>query len=459
MIMRLSELDAQPTEMNQIRDLLNQKAPGFDIAKIRQRPDLKRLKHQSMTADQFAQTFPEYNIQPVDPQQGDPEVTGGGRGYQKPGHKFTVDGKTVYVALREPLGGVSTKPGQPIITAPKSKSLTPAKLNLKDSYPNLSSLHKDILSAIKTNFDGEILKILIHILNNAKNKTNKPLPDELQKIMAIDKIYKPINQDFGETIAPFLVGKESDTVDFPVGNEPIIDLKLPGMDLAVKSLTGSGNAFTKIKNLFDQFESTIDPKDTKTRARFGVYRIFSQKNAGQKVEDQIVYGSNYAQNPEMVELTRRTGKMKITNKQELKNALQKVIQKGKKFVTYDQFINFLKQVGGVSGKVFGLPKAASSTGPKMYALDPLEYATLTFIYMLGKGLENMVVNGADKEAYAEILNKIMTQVNASAGFVKIDKSGISSIEIKPFKELKFRFDYHAYTSNPGNNRPGFAIVK
>lgn len=457
--MRIAEIDAQPSEMNQIRDLLNQKSPGFVLDKIRQRPDLKRLKHKSMTADQFSKTFPQYNIQPVDPDQGDPEVTGGGRGYDKPGHKFEIDGKTVYVALREPIGGVGQKPGQPTITAPKSKSLTPAKLNLKNSYPNLTSLYKDILSAINTNFDGAILEILVHILENAKNKTNKPLSPELQEIMANDKIYKPINQDFGETIAPFLVGKENDTVDFPVGNEPIVDLKLPGMDLAVKSLTGSGNAFTKIKDLFDSFESTIDPKDTKTRARFGVYKIFSEKNAGQKVEDQIVYGSDYAQNPEMVELTRRTGKMKITNKQELKNALQKVIQKGNKFVTYDQFINFLKQVGGVSGKVFGLPKAASSTGPKMYALDPLEYATLTFIYMLGKGLENMVINGADKEAYAEILNKIMRQVNASAGFVKIDKAGISSIDIKPFKELKFRFDYHAYTSNPGNNRPGFAIIK
>jgi hypothetical protein len=79
--------------------------------------------------------------------------------------------------------------------------------------------------------------------------------------------------------------------------------------------------------------------------------------------------------------------------------------------------------------------------------------------MLGKGLENMVVNGADKESYAEILNKIMRQVNASAGYVNIDKNGIASIDIKPFKDLKFRFDYHAYTSKPGNNRPGFAIVR
>ena len=158
------------------------------------------------------------------------------------------------------------------------------------------------------------------------NRDNqKPLPSNLSNILSNGSIFKPINQDFGETIAPFLVGKKNDAVDFPVGNEPIIDLKLPGMDLAVKSLTGSGNAFTKIKELFDQFEATIDPKDTKTKARFGIYKIFSQKVAGQTVADQIIYGSNFAQNPEMVELTRRTGKMKITNSEQLKNYLIKSV--------------------------------------------------------------------------------------------------------------------------------------
>lgn len=454
--MRLSELDAVGNDLKKIQNDLNAKAQGFSIAKL-PKGNGQRLKHPSLTADEFSKLFPDYNIQPVDTTKGDPIVTGGGRGYEKPGHKIDVDGKTVYLALRKPLGQPDDTTR---VVAPKSKSLTPAKLNLKSNYKGLESLYKDISLQLKQKFNGPILEILMHILNNAMNKDNqKPLPENLAKILSNGSVFKPINQDFGETIAPFLAGSKNDAVDFPVGNEPIIDLKLPGMDLAVKSLTGSGNAFTKIKDLFDQFEATIDPKDTKTRARFGVYKIFSEKNAGQKVEDQIVYGSNYAQNPEMVELTRRTGKMKISNKEELKNALKKVIMKGNRFVSYDSFIKFLTQVGGVSGKVFGLPKAGSSTGPEMYKLDPLEYATLTFIYMLGKGLENMVVNGADKESYAEILNKIMRQVNASAGYVDIDKNGIASIDIKPFKDLKFRFDYHAYTSKPGNNRPGFAIVR
>ena len=458
--MKLSEIDAIDSEIKNIQNDLNAKAPGFVIDRIRGSVGKKRLKHSELTAVEFDKMFPQAKVQKVDPSKGDPIVTGGGRGYDAPGHKAQINGKTVYFSFRQSLQGQGQDQETGVV-APKSKSLTPVKLNLQSSYKGLDSLYKDIQTQLQQRFKGPILEILLHILKNAMNRDNqKPLPSNLSNILSNGSIFKPINQDFGETIAPFLVGKKNDAVDFPVGNEPIIDLKLPGMDLAVKSLTGSGNAFTKIKELFDQFEATIDPKDTKTKARFGIYKIFSQKVAGQTVADQIIYGSNFAQNPEMVELTRRTGKMKITNSEQLKKALGKVLMtKAGKPVSYNNFIKFLKAVGGVSGKVFGVPRGASSTGPRMYEQDPLEYATLTFTYMLGKGLENMVVHGSDKEAYADILNKIMRQVNASAGYVNISKDGIASIDIKPFKDLKFRFDYHAYTSNPGNNRPGFAIVR
>ena len=449
-------------EIKQLKSELDKKAPGFVIDKLGDGSGY-RLKHGSMTADEFNKRFPEFKIQQVDTSKGDPMVTGGGRGYDKPGHKGLYNNSVVYFAFRKELGDISTQKTDKNISivAPKSKSLTPSKLGLQPNYQGLDNLYKDVLDKITKNFDGAVGEILQHILKNAINKSaQKDLPDNLQKIFKIGSIYKPISQDFGEVLAPFILGKKSDTVNFPVGNEPIVDVKLPGMDLAVKSLSGSGNSFIKIKELFNSFESTIDEKDTKTRAKFGMYKIFSQKVKGQKVEDQIVYGSHYAQNPEMVELTRRAGKMKLTNKAELKNAVKKlVINKQGQFISYEKFEQLVKEIGGVSGKVFGLPKGGSSTGIVAYKKNPLEYATLSFIYMLGKGLENMVLNGADKGSYGEILNKIMRQVNAYAGFVTISNTGIISVELKPFKDLNFKFDYHAYTSNPGNNRPGFAIIR
>ena len=53
----------------------------------------------------------------------------------------------------------------------------------------------------------------------------------------------------------------------------------------------------------------------------------------------------------------------------------------------------------------------------------------------------------------------MKQVKAEVGVVGINKQGVWSVATKPFSALNFKFDYHAYTSNPGNNRPGFAIVR
>ena len=84
---------------------------------------------------------------------------------------------------------------------------------------------------------------------------------------------------------------------------------------------------------------------------------------------------------------------------------------------------------------------------------------MTITYALGKGVENVINNGIEKEAYGEILQNIMKQVKAEVGVVGINKQGIWSVSTKPFSALNFKFDYHAYTSNPGNNRPGFAIVR
>jgi len=79
-------------------------------------------------------------------------------------------------------------------------------------------------------------------------------------------------------------------------------------------------------------------------------------------------------------------------------------------------------------------------------------------YGLGKGLENVIVRGIDKDAYAEIIKDIMTQVEASVGFVGVNANGIIDLKMKKFSDLDFKFDYHAFTTNPGNNRPGFAII-
>ena len=63
----------------------------------------------------------------------------------------------------------------------------------------------------------------------------------------------------------------------------------------------------------------------------------------------------------------------------------------------------------------------------------------------------MVLNGVDKESYSSIINDVMKQVNISVGQVSVNKQGVVDIQLTAFKDKNFKFDYHAYTTKPGNN--------
>ena len=377
----------------------------------------------------------------------------GSRGYEQ--IMFKYQGKDYYAITR---ALVATKAGTTVQKFGR-KELTPKGLGMNPVYKGLDPLAKDIQNKINSKYQSPIKEMLIAVLQNAVNyNSQKGLDDNSLEILNDPNNFKSVNQDFGETIAPLLLGDQSDTVEFPVGNEPLIDVKLPGRDIAIKALTGSGNAFTKIKNLFDQYEKTINKKDKKKNAKFQTLSIFA--NANLSTIDSIIFAAHTIQSPEMAELTRMTGKMKITNQNELSNALQKLILRKGTTLPYSKFLNLVRKIGGASKtKVFGVPKGGSQTGERTYKADALKYATLTITYALGKGVENVIVNGIEKDAYSEILQDIMKQVKAEVGVVGINKQGVWSVATKPFSALNFKFDYHAYTSNPGNNRPGFAIVR
>jgi hypothetical protein len=368
---------------------------------------------------------------------------------------FKYQGKDYYLITR---ALVTTKTGT-VVKKFGRKELTPKGLGMNPVYQGLDALAKDIQNKINSKYQSPIKEMLIGVLKNAVNSGSQQSLDENSlEVLNDSNNYKSVNQDFGETVAPLLLGEKSDTVEFPVGNEPLVDVRLPGRDIAIKALTGSGNAFTKIKDLFDEYEKTINKKDKKKNAKFQILSIFA--NANLSSINSIIVGAHTIKSPEMAELTRMTGKMKITNQDELSNALQKLIIRKGKSLPYDKFLDLVRKIGGASKtKVFGVPKGGSQTGERTYNADPLKYATLTITYALGKGVENVINNGVEKEAYGEILQNIMKQVKAEVGVVGINKQGIWSVATKPFSALNFKFDYHAYTSNPGNNRPGFAIVR
>ena len=383
----------------------------------------------------------------------DKKITGSNR---VDGQMFELNGVKYYIGVGMTFGDEGSK-----ITIFGRKALTPTVLGLSKDYSSLSALADDLSAKIQSKFQSPVSDMLLHILGNARNKRSQtPLAPELAKIMNQQNVYQSVNQDFGEVLGAFVLGKENDKVEFPAGNEALVDLKLPGQNIAIKSLSGSANAFTKVRDLFDKYEETLDKKDTKQMARFALVKGFSDKT--KSVIDSIIIGSYEAKTPEMAKLLSMTGANRITTQEELINAMKKLLMNPKtgKIVNYKKFLQVRKEIGSASGKEWGKPKeSSSSTGEKAYKQEPILYASKNIVYTLGKGLEHMILNGVDKDSYSQIINDVMKQVNINVGQVSVSKDGIVDIQLTPFKDKSFKFDYHAYTTKPGNNRPGFAIAR
>ena len=139
-------------------------------------------------------------------------------------------------------------------------------------------------------------------------------------------------------------------------------------------------------------------------------------------------------------------------------AVEKLIYKNGKLLPYETTLAKLEKILSASGKTFGMPRdRGTPKAIRKYKQDPKIYSAYILAYGLGKGLENVIVNGVDKDAYGGLLKDIMRTVDAKAGFVSVTPNGIVKFQIKDFKDLNFKFDYHAFTTKPGNNRPGFVV--
>lgn len=366
--------------------------------------------------------------------------------------EFMSGGKKYYFVARATINSGGKK-----VKVFNKKELTPVTLGLKNTYGNKSELSKDIASAVGKKFDGDQKEVLLAILKNAENyNSQSPIPEKLHYLLQGTNL-KQISQDFGECIAPLAYAKDGDMIEFPAGNEPIVDVKVGSTDIAIKSLSGSGNGLVKMKDIIDAYGETIDQEDLKKKSKFATIQKLSDK--GRKVIDVILELCTDLQTPEMVALTAETGYAGEINKlDDLKKAVELIIRKDDKLLPYNEVIDICKNILSASGKTYGMPRDIATSGQKKFERDPLIYVCYMLTYGFGKGLENQIVNGVDKDAYSDIIQDIMSNMSASVGFVGVNPVGVVSVTVKQFKDLKFKFDYHAFTTNPGNNRPGFAIV-
>ena len=368
-------------------------------------------------------------------------------------YQFEYKGKIYYALARRT---VSSKAGSTKLKLFIKKELAPVRLGLASAYNDKKTLANDIIKRVNEKYKDDKGQVLLHILNNAINYQNqKPIPENFKYILANLTMLKQISQDFGESIGPILYAGNG-KIDFPSGNEPVIDIKIGGVGIAIKSLSGSGNSMTKLKEIIDTYAKTIDQKDIKKTAQIKTFQKLSDPKI--KVIDSIIQIAKDIDSPEMTALETATRKMKIYNLPQLLQAVEELIYRKGKLVPYDTALKIAEEILSASGKTFGMPRdRGTEPALKKYNRDPKIYIAYILTYGLGKGLENVIVKGVDKEAYGELLRDIMRTVDAKAGFVSVDVNGIVSFQIKDFKDLNFKFDYHAFTTKPGNNRPGFVV--
>jgi hypothetical protein len=366
--------------------------------------------------------------------------------------EFMSGGKRIFIVTRTAIVSGDKK-----VKIFNKKELTPVTLGLRNVYSNKTELAKDIASKIASKYEGDRADALLEILRNAERyPEQQPIPEELHYLLQGTNL-KQISQDFGECIAPICYAKDTDRIEFPAGNEPIVDVVVGGTDIAVKSLSGSGNSLVKMKEIIDAYGDTIDQNDLKAKSRYATIQKLADSN--RSVINLILELCTDLQTPEMVQLKADTiPAQEINTLEGLKKVVDIIVNTNGKPTPYKDVIERCKKILSASGKTYGMPRDIASAGPKKYERDPLIYTAYMLTYGLGKGLENQIINGVDKDSYAGTIQDIMKNMSASVGFIGVNANGIIELKVKKFSDLNFKFDYHAYTSNPGNNRPGFAII-
>jgi len=348
------------------------------------------------------------------------------------------------------------------------KDLTPVKLGLDGTYDNRKELADSTKSAVKSKVRNEKLATaLIELVDMATARGAGQLsPDSLEYVNPIRGM---ISQDFGEILAPLAMADEGETINFPSGNEKLIDVTVGGkVRYSVKALGGSGTSMNSLGSLLDEYDATLTDEGKKTMFRnsIKVWQTASKKEG--KVVDRICYAAALNQTPEYLSYVNILGG-EFEKFSELKSLLEPLVKK----LDYTGFLKMIlpaTQAGGWGINV-GMPTdsayylgntankpQAGIAGKYSYDHDHVDGAANIITYCLGKGFEFKIKRGPDSQQYKDIMNDMIQQLNCQLGHVDITQDGKLAITSKPFGNLNFEFDYHAPSHIAGNNRPGFMIV-
>lgn len=348
------------------------------------------------------------------------------------------------------------------------KELTPAGLGINGGMFKKAQLIDATKSAVKKKFetrDPLLAETLNDLLDSAASGGNTPLSPE--KAKHISSYLGTLSQDFGEILAPILIMGDDDTAELPTGNNPLVDVKLPGMNISVKALTGSGTSFRAISDLMDKYEESI-AEDPEAKEKFNILKQFHPSTGGLNT-DKIIRASAAAGIPEYKSLIKILGVNELKSYNDLVSAV--TAKTGQQ-----DYATFLKtfypmMTAGPWGKPVGLPadgayylgksdklKKEKSAGFPSYRVNSGKAGADIITYSLGVGLLNDIRQGDNSEKYKTMMTDIVNKADAVIGHITVNPNGTMKLNTKPFSSLQFAFQYHAPSHLPGNNLPGFVAL-
>lgn len=346
------------------------------------------------------------------------------------------------------------------------KEYSPTNLGLAGKIFSRNELISATKQAVENKTKDNILKTaLLQLVDIAVARGHGQLTPELNDAIASSR--NQLSVDFGEVLAPIAIMDDNDKAEFPVGNEPLIDVRVGKQNISVKSLSGSGTSFRSIANLMDKYEASMD-KNNPDAEKYNILKSF-HPSAGGNNKDKIISASFVASTAENLTLMGLLNISELKNFQQLTSALAKL--------NIDDYGTFLKtfypaMIAGDWGKPVGLPadgayymgtkkeapKKVKVAGKVSFDNNPIDGGADILTYVLGVGLLNFVTKGSESEQYSKLMTDIVNKADAVIGKIDITVNGGISVTTRSFNNLKFQFQYHAPSHIPGNNLPGFIAI-
>ena len=387
-----------------------------------------------------------------------------------PAHSFEKDGElyTVVIGMKGVKGDDESSVGL------ARKELTPTGLGIAGGFFDKEELINDTKKAVESKIrkrDPVLADALIALVDNAAAGGKNPISPEL--MAHISPYLGTVSQDFGEILAPILILEPGQKAELPKGNEPLVDVKIPGMNLSIKALTGSGTSFRSISNLMDKYEATIADDEEFTK-HYEVLKSF-HPNAGGKNVDKIIKAAAKANIKEYKEAVRKFGSFddfaSLFRRASTFNWRDGSVNSYRDFLNLSLDVFTASDSGGTkfvgmpadgkfylgSGKKSSAPREKAA-GYASFRANPFKAAADIITYSLGVGLLNYVKGGKNAEKYKTMMTNIVKEADAVIGHITVNKDGTMSLVTKPFSTLQFQFQYHAPSHIPGNNLPGFIAL-